>query len=192
MTDLKYSPPRVVAVGDSCVGKTSLISVVIGEPFNAYEPNTIGANWHLYCTTVNGSRCELQIWDTAGQERFRTLGPLYYRNAVAGLVVYDVTSRESFKNIARWTESLLSIAGASVKVFVVGNKKDLADERKVAYAEGLEWAKSEERNYEFFETSAKTGEGVTTVFQTIAEAIGTTERRRMNEPELAKGGEKCC
>jgi small GTP-binding protein len=182
----------VVAVGDSCVGKTSLISVALGEPFNAFEPNTIGANWHLYSTTVMGAACELQIWDTAGQERYRTLGPLYYRNAVAGIVVYDITSRSSFENISRWIDSLLGVAGTSVRVFVVGNKKDLTEERIVSYDEGLAWTNSRDRNYHFAETSAKTGEGVTTLFQTIAESLIGFERKKLSDLQPANHRDGCC
>jgi small GTP-binding protein len=156
---------RVVAVGDSAVGKTSLLASLMGTPFNAHEPNMVGANWHLFAHEIDGRTVELQVWDTAGQERYRALGPLYYRDAAAGVVVFDITARPSWRSVRRWTDSVLAAAGDPL-VFVVGNKADRADERAVTEEEARAWADS--NNCEYFETSARTGQGVRALFETIA------------------------
>jgi small GTP-binding protein len=190
MGELRPSAPRrVVAVGDSSVGKTSLISVIMGQPFNAFEQATVGANWHLYVTTVDGAPFEMQIWDTAGQERYRTLGPLYYRQAVAALVFFDLTRRESFANLSRWIDSFAAIAGASALVFVVGNKRDLAGERDVLAGEAADWART--HGYPYFETSAKTGEGVAALFQSVAEAIAGAPRHMTTEQLIPAATGNC-
>jgi small GTP-binding protein len=186
---------RVVVVGDTLVGKSLLISAAVEEEFNLYEPNTVGANWHLYSTVVSGQRFELQIWDTAGQERYRTLGPLYYRNAMAAIAVYDISSRESFQNLSRWTDSVVAVAGPDTLIFVVGNKADLADDnsqRKVTFDEGQEWATSQGRNYPFFETSAKTGQGVANVFQRLAETLAKHSRHQASVEQLVLRSDRCC
>jgi small GTP-binding protein len=163
--------PRVVAIGDSSVGKTSILTRLMGDPFNPYESNTVGANWHLHTTEVQGEPVELQIWDTAGEERYRSLGPLYYRNAVAAVAVYDVTSRGSFENVSSWIDAYRAVAGPDGLVFVVGNKTDLQDKRVVAFEEGLDWA--QERRYEFCETSAQSNEGIEDLFKAVAEKVRT-------------------
>jgi small GTP-binding protein len=186
---------RVVIVGDSSVGKTSLVSVAMGEVFNALQTNTVGADWHVYTTFVSGEQFEFQIWDTAGQERYRTIGPLYYRNALAAIAVYDISSRETFVDLYRWIDAVIAVAGPSTLMFVVGNKADVDDnqgQRKVTFDEGEEWAKAPERNYLFFETSAKTGQGVTLLFQTVAEMLAVQAQHQPEEAKLAPRSKGCC
>jgi small GTP-binding protein len=185
------SRPRVVVIGDSSVGKTSILTTLVGDDFNLYEQNTIGANWHLQTEDVNGEHVELQIWDTAGQERYRSLGPLYYRNAVAGIVVYDITNRGSFQSIPGWIDSFRSIAGTETVIFVVGNKCDLADRRQVPFEEASDWAK--EREFDFFETSAKTSDGIEKLFQKVAGRIWNLQNQGSVTSTLTpQTGSGCC
>jgi small GTP-binding protein len=161
--------PRVITIGDSSVGKTSIINALIGNGFNPYEQSTIGANWHFYVEIVKGEPVELQLWDTAGQERYRSLVSVYYRNSVAVLVVYDITNRDSFKSVPGWIEAFRSVAGTENAVFVVGNKSDLRDRRTVTFEEASEWA--QEMGFDFFETSARTSDGISLLFQVVAERV---------------------
>jgi small GTP-binding protein len=182
---------RVVAVGDSSVGKTSILTTLMGDTFNPYEPNTVKANWHLHTEEVHGERIEMQIWDTAGQERYRSLGPLYYRNAVAAVVVYDITSRESFEGVAVWVDAFKAVAGADGAVFLVGNKTDLEDKRAISFEEGAELAK--ERQYEFYETSAKTADGVADLFRAVgARAASLRKRVAVTEEPRPAQNKDCC
>lgn len=113
----------------------------------------------------------LQLWDTAGQERFRTLIPSYIRDSAVTVVVYDVTSRESFEAVDRWIEDVHRERGEDVLIALVGNKSDLAEQRQVSPAEGEAKARSFSAAV-FLETSAKTGAGVKTLFVEIAQALG--------------------
>jgi small GTP-binding protein len=186
---------RVVMIGDSAVGKTSLLNRAMGCKFNREEMATVGANWHLYTHECSGSQVELQIWDTAGQEKYRALGPLYYRTAVGAVVVYDITRRSSFDNVQRWIASFVGTAGTNVVIIVVGNKSDETVGRQVTEREALDWC--EAHQYDWYETSAKTGSNVQTVFEMLAEKVA-----RLDVTEVLKGSsdfanqpgpsQKCC
>lgn len=160
---------RVVAIGDASVGKTSILNRLMEQKFDPYEQSTVGANWQLYVREVGGYRVEIQIWDTAGQEKFRSLGPLYYRSSVGAIVVYDVTNRASFRSVEEWIENFTNVAGTEVVVMLVGNKCDLTEQREVTAKEALDWARP--RGYAVYETSAKTGENIESVFEALAEAL---------------------
>jgi small GTP-binding protein len=162
---MRARPHRVVLVGDSSVGKTSLLACLCGERFDPELPPTVGAGWAEYTREVRGRAVSLEIWDTAGQEAYRALGPLYYRTAAAAALVYDASSRGSFEALPRWAEEFASIAGSESAVFVIANKADLP--RAVPDQEGREFA--QRQGYEWFLASALTGEGVAEAFAAIAE-----------------------
>jgi small GTP-binding protein len=182
---------RVVVVGDSSVGKTSILTSLMGDTFNPYEQNTVGANWHLHTEEFQGERIQLQIWDTAGQERYRSLGPLYYRNAVVAIVVYDITNPESFGSLSGWIDAYRAVAGPNGCVFVVGNKTDLEANRQVTFDEASDWAKV--RGYVFYETSAKTAYGVTNLFRAVAAQVAASRKQiaGMEEPKALES-KGCC
>jgi small GTP-binding protein len=167
---------RVVMIGDSSVGKTCLINRLMEERFNPTERSTIGANWQLFIHEVAGNRVELQIWDTAGQEKFRSLGPLYYRNTVGAVAVYDVTNRGSFVSLDSWVSAFMATAGTDVAIAVAANKCDLQDERVVTTKEGKDWATT--RGFLSYDTSAKTGQNVPELFRALAETIFHTKAPR--------------
>jgi small GTP-binding protein len=160
---------RIVLIGDTAVGKTSILNRVMEDRFNPFEQTTVGANWQLYVRDFNGDRVELQIWDTAGQERFRSLGPLYYRGASGAIVVYDVTSRSSLESLAHWIEDFEAVAGNDGMMVIAGNKCDLEDQRQVSQKEALDWAKG--KGYLAYETSAKSGQNVRQMIDALAEAV---------------------
>jgi small GTP-binding protein len=159
---------RVVVVGDSSVGKTSLLNRLIEHRFNEMELNTIGANFQIYSEVVDGAKLGLQIWDTAGQEKFRSLGPIYFRKAQGALVVFALSAHKSFEAIDNWISTFTDVAGRDAVIVLVGNKSDLI-EREVSEAEAQKWA--QERNIAFFETSAKTGQGVAEPFRYLARQL---------------------
>jgi small GTP-binding protein len=130
---------------------------------------TIVSNFHIYTGDVKGTSVELQIWDTAGQEKFRCLGPIYYRNSVGALVVYDCTSRPSFEHLGEWIEEFTETAGRQTAIAVAANKIDLADRIDVTWPETMEWARA--RGYLVGQTSAKTGQGVDVLFNELVQEI---------------------
>jgi small GTP-binding protein len=114
----------------------------------------------------------LQIWDTAGQERFRTITTAYYRSAMGILMVYDITKRDSFKNIQNWINQISANAVEGVKIILIGNKLDLDDCREIETSEGEELANK--LQIKFLETSAKTGWFVEDAFLTLVQEIKTS------------------
>ena len=170
---------RVVTIGDSSVGKTSLINALTHNGFDINEPSTIGANFVLHVQEIDGVRVEMQIWDTAGQERFRSLGPIYYRNSAAALVVFDVTRGVSFSNLTSWINAFTEIAGSKAVIAVIGNQSDLADEREIDPETASAW--SRDRGYLYFSTSARTGDGIDEALRDVAKHLN--ERYRMEVGE---------
>lgn len=162
-------PYRVVLLGNSFVGKTALITRFIENDKPANYSETIGAAFHTYTQKIKDEEINLQIWDTAGHEKYRSLGPVYYRNACAGILVYDVTNRTSFTDLNLWIRSFQDTVGFDVPIFIVGNKVDLENEVEVEVDEGQKFA--QENNFKFFTTSAQTGFNVNFLFQNVAEAV---------------------
>lgn len=157
---------RVVVIGNSAVGKTSILNQLIARTFNEQEVATIGANYQVHVEDVDGSSVELQIWDTAGQEKFRALGPIYFRNARGAIVVYDVADRSTFDALESWIASFRDVAGPETVVVVVGNKCDVEDGVAVSEVEGEKWAA--DAGFSCFRTSAKTGKGIKETFHELA------------------------
>ena len=119
--------------------------------------------------TINNRVVRIQIWDTAGQESFRSITRAYYKNSVCAMVVYDITSRDSFNNVMSWIEDCKNQSPKTIFMILVGNKCDLEDKRQVSYEEGQDLA--EKNELLFFETSAKDGINVEELFVNSAKEI---------------------
>ena len=122
---------RVVTIGDSSVGKTSIINSRKNE-FNPAEPNTVGTLYDSFTDKRDKNDIEVQIWDTAGQEQYRSLGPIYYRSSAGAIVVFDITNKKSFDDLEEWISVFKREAGERTIVVVVGNKTDLESDRVVS------------------------------------------------------------
>ncbi|KAH0788738.1 small GTP-binding protein [Histomonas meleagridis] len=182
---------RVVFIGDASVGKTSILNNLVDDRFDEFEPSTVGANYQLFSNNVKNIHVEMQIWDTAGQERYRSLGSIYYRNSIGAIVVFDLTSRSSFNNIMTWIQDFYHIADQNAVVFIAGNKSDLKNERVVSTKEAQEWADS--NGYQYFETSAKTGEGIHDMFDSLSkELVQKKFISHENTRPLEENTWKCC
>jgi len=163
---------KVIILGDSNVGKTSLMNQYVHKRFSSQYKATIGADFLTKEVVVDDKVVTLQIWDTAGQERFQSLGVAFYRGADSCVLVYDVTDSKSFDNLESWMEEFLVHAAPrnqeSFPFVVLGNKADLANaKRQVPQAKAKAWCATK-GNIPFFETSAKDALNVEQAFHTIA------------------------
>lgn len=149
---------KIVVVGDSGVGKTCMLLRFVRDQWEGDTQPTLGVEFLTKVVKTDSHQIQLQLWDTAGQELFRSVTRGYYRGSAGALLVFDLTSRDSFQNVERWLEDLREVARADVIAVLIGNKSDLADKRVVSYEEALSFAEAHKIKY--FETSAKTGENV--------------------------------
>lgn len=159
---------KILLIGDSAVGKSSLLVSFISNHVDEDPSPTIGVDFKIRHLHVSGKRLKLTIWDTAGQERFRTLTSSYYRSAQGIMLVYDVTKRETFTNLSDvWAKEveLYSTNQDCVKI-LVGNKVDRESERSVTREEGI--ALAQKNGCLFLECSAKTRENVEKCFEELA------------------------
>ncbi|XP_065827761.1 ras-related protein Rab-22A-like [Oscarella lobularis] len=159
---------KLCLLGDSNVGKTSLVSRFASDFFNEHAEATIGASFISKTLQVDDQSVKFQIWDTAGAERYRGLTPLYYRGAAAALLVYDVTKLSTFKTLTLWIDELKQFGPQNIVVAIAGNKCDL-EEREVPTEEAVAYA--DEIGALFLETSAKTGKNVKNTFVRICRQL---------------------
>jgi Ras-related protein Rab-6A len=159
------SQHKVIFLGDTAVGKTSIVNRIVYGGVNAQHQPTVGIDFFAQ-TVIRGDKpIRLQIWDTAGQEKFRSLIPSYIRNATVAVFVYDITNQASFDNLKTWHAHTLTLS--SPACVVVGNKVDLESARAVPTANGKEYADSISAG--FFETSAVAPLNVQELFDAIAD-----------------------
>ncbi|CAI9729420.1 ras-related protein Rab-18A-like [Octopus vulgaris] len=160
---------KILIIGESGVGKSSLLLRFTDDTFDPEQASTIGVDFKVKTLAVDGNKAKLAIWDTAGQERFRTLTPSYYRGAQGVILVYDVCSKQSFSKLDAWLNELETFATKHDLVkMLVGNKID-KERREVSKEEGLKFARK--HHMLFIEASAKTREGVQCAFEELVEKI---------------------
>ncbi|XP_063237792.1 ras-related protein Rab-31 [Bacillus rossius redtenbacheri] len=163
---MKTVEAKIVVLGAQGVGKTSMVVRYIGKMFSHHISPTIGASFFTCKLNVENTRVKLQVWDTAGQERFRSMAPMYYRNANAALLVFDITQYDSFTSVKNWVKELKRNVEEPMVLNLVGNKTDLESERRVRREEACSYASSIGANY--FESSALHDEGIEDVFLNTA------------------------
>jgi len=190
---------KLVLLGESAVGKSSLVLRFVKGQFHEYQESTIGAAFLTQTVMLDDTTVKFEIWDTAGQERYHSLAPMYYRGAQAAIVVYDITNQETFARAKTWVKELQRQASPSIVIALAGNKSDLAAKRMVDHDEALTYA--EENGLLFMETSAKTAMNVTDIFLAIAKKLpkgeqgtgpGQTERIRMDRDATPRSAANCC
>ena len=197
-------PLKVIVIGDSCVGKTNFIFRFVENRFSPNYVTTIGFDYRSKIITLPkvNKKVKLQIWDTAGQERYNSINKNLFQKVQGVIIMYDITNRVSFENIDKWLY-LLSQNVANKAKILVGNKLDLADEKRIVEEE--EGQKTADKNkMPFFETSSKTGDNVEKIFITLAEIIYenlSNEHSSMNDTgnvkvlknqEPKKNKKSCC
>jgi len=160
---------KLVLLGESAVGKSSLVLRFVKGQFHEYQESTIGAAFLTQTVCLDDTTVKFEIWDTAGQERYHSLAPMYYRGAQAAIVVYDITNPDTFERAKNWVKELQRQARADIVIALAGNKSDLANRRMVEYDEASSYA--EENSLLFMETSAKNANNVNEIFLEIARKL---------------------
>ncbi|XP_071480499.1 ras-related protein Rab-22A-like [Diadema setosum] len=188
---------KLCLLGDSGVGKSSIVQRFVSDTYYESIPPTIGASFMSKTLAVDEKMYKFQIWDTAGQEKYRGLAPMYYRGAAAAIVVYDITSQTSFSKVRDWIRELRQHGPENIVVSIAGNKCDLDDLREIPTRIAAEYA--EEVGAVFTETSAKTAANIKELFIEISKKLppevlvpsyGDTINLR-NQKERKKKG-RCC
>ena len=162
---------KVLLLGDSSVGKTCFLLRYCDRTFQEAHLSTIGLDYRLKTMTLqNQKNIKLQIWDTTGQDRFRALTKNYYKGANGIILIYDISTTQTFENVKVWINQIKEEANANVIIYLVGNKIDLPkDKRTVSEEEGQKLA--DEYKFLFKEASAKEGTNVNEIFQELVEKI---------------------
>ncbi|MBN3275652.1 RAB5C protein, partial [Polyodon spathula] len=186
---------KLVLLGESAVGKSSLVLRFVKGQFHEYQESTIGvllfpkdveflelrlgAAFLTQTVCLDDTTVKFEIWDTAGQERYHSLAPMYYRGAQAAIVVYDITNTDTFTRAKNWVKELQRQASPNIVIALAGNKADLANKRAVDFQEAQAYA--DDNSLLFMETSAKTAMNVNEIFMAIAKKLPK------NEPQSATG-----
>ncbi|GMH81101.1 hypothetical protein TrST_g8670 [Triparma strigata] len=199
---------KIIILGDSGVGKTSLMNQYVSKRFTSQYKATIGADFLTKEIMVDDKLVTLQIWDTAGQERFQSLGVAFYRGADACMLTYDITNPKSFDSLDSWRQEFLVQAGPSDEdnfpFVVLGNKVDKEAERRVGKSKAAQWCKSKggDAPVPHMQTSAKEAVQVEAAFLEAAKLalardtgdddIFIPETINLNNQQAAKQNGGCC
>ncbi len=187
---------KILLLGDSEVGKSCFLMRYSDNVFVENYITTIGLDYKLKIVKLDsGKTIKVQLWDTAGQDKYRTIAKNYYKGSHGILLLYDITKITSFENIREWIRDIKEEVSEKAIIFLIGNKIDLTDNRKISKEKGEELA--EEYKIPFFEVSAKSGENVDEVYKAlykkISEVYGNLEREKgskLNKKKKNKG--ICC
>ena len=200
---------KLIFIGDSSVGKSCLTTKAVKNNFEEYYQATVGFEFLTFNMKVNDKVVKLQIWDTCGQEIYKSLISNFYRNSSLAVLVYAIDNKESFNHVENWLNDLKSQANEDVRIFLVGNKSDLEEDRKVSKEEGEKYKLDQHLDL-FMETSAKTGQNARNVLVEAAKILYNDylkfDENNINKPDKPrkkqgvelisknkkKEGKKCC
>jgi small GTP-binding protein len=160
---------KILLLGDSGVGKSSLLLRYTKHEFNVDMRSTIGVEFALKYLKMDNFQLKVQIWDTAGMERYRSITSAYYKGAKGVIIVYDICREKSFENVDKWIEDFKSKADEDAVILLIGNKNDLDDKREVNKEEAE--LKAQKNKFAFMETSAKDNNNVDKAFETLFKEI---------------------
>ena len=185
---------KLIFIGDSSVGKSCLTAKAVKNNFEEYYQATVGFEFLTFNMKVNDKVIKLQIWDTCGQEIYKSLISNFYRNSSLAVLVYAIDNKESFNHVENWLNDLKNQSNPDVRIFLVGNKADLEDDRKVK-KEDAENYKEDQHLDLFLETSAKTGLNARNVLVEAAKILyndylkfdENNKKDELNDPTKKKG-----
>ena len=190
---------KIMILGETLVGKTAIITRYTKKIFAENYLTTVGIDFQNKQLNINGKKINVEIWDTAGQERFRNIAKTYFQSSDGFLLVYDITSKDSFNKLNDWYDQIKSNAPENSKCIIAGNKSDLEEKRQVKKEEGEKFAS--DNNLKFYETSAKDDKNINIVFELLSNEIvndeKTIKRNKRSSQVLKKKNAKvekknCC
>ena len=161
---------KIIVIGDTSVGKSCLTMKATKDYFENYYSPTVGFEFYTFNVKIDEQNIRLQIWDTCGQEEYRSLIQNFYRNSSLAIMVYSIDNEKSFENLEIWLNEIKLKGNPDVKIFLIGNKIDLEDNREVPTEKGQQFYKDNKLDF-FLETSAKTGINVEDVFTSAAKIL---------------------
>lgn len=167
---------KFIVLGETGVGKSCVVTRFKDDTFQELHRPTVGVNFQNVMMHIDSTEIKLQIWDTAGQEIYRSITRSYYRESKCAIIVYDITKPETFRTLPAWIDDVKKNAPEECEIVLVGNKIDLEEDRAIS-AEELK-AFAQERNFQYFETSALTGRNIRSMFEECAMLVYTNESRR--------------
>ena len=199
---------KLIVIGDSSVGKSCLSAQAVRNNFVEFYQATVGFEFLTFNLRINSKIIKLQIWDTCGQEVYKSLISNFYRNCSLALIVYAINNRNSYEHAENWLNDLKNQSNPNVRVFLIGNKCDLEDQRVVSKEEG-ESFKEQKKLDRFIETSAKTGKNARNVMVEAAKLLfkdylkakedfnnenedGNKKGDKLERKNNKKKGKKCC
>ena len=169
---------KILLLGDSGVGKSSLLLRYTKNEFISDLRSTIGVEFALKYLTIDNFQLKVQIWDTAGMERYRSITNAYYKGAKGVIVVYDICRKKSFENVDKWIDDFKSKADDDAVIILIGNKSDLDEKREVSKEEAE--SKAQKNKFGFMETSAKDNNNVQKAFETLFHEIVKIYKNKNN------------
>ena len=172
---------KIIIIGDSGVGKSSLLKRAVQNTFDTNYQATIGFEFLLMHFKVNDLKIKLQIWDTCGEEMYRSLVQGFYRNTSLAIIVYDISRKKSFEALEIWLKDLRQHTEEGIPVFIVGNKMDL--QKDISTEEAKMFSMSNRTKF-FTECSAKTGENVKDIFFKAAQYLYYTYKVYQNQNKV--------
>jgi len=191
---------KIVFLGNISVGKTSILNRYVHDSFlEEYQP-TVGIDFVTKTVPLpdKSANLQLQLWDTAGQERFQSVIPIYIKDSSISVIVFDLTDIKSYEAVQKWAQEIRTLRGDNVIAYLLGNKSDLKESRKVLYEDGVKKA-GELSLTGYYEISAKTGYGISKFFDDVVKILSDnipvkeTEGQKLEaeQPKATNKESKC-
>lgn len=163
---------KIIIVGNSNVGKSCILTKFVDNEFNLSNSTTIGVDYKTYRINYSNKDIKLLIWDTAGQEKFKAITKFFYKGAQVVIICFDLTNKNSFNDIDIWLEEIRKEKTSDSIIVLVGTKSDLTSSRVITKEEGIKKT-TQLKLYAYFETSAKTNQGIDEVFNSVVKLYCT-------------------